>query len=68
MAGLVVEVASLGGEHPGLSLAEVPGGVGPMVLALVDSSVLILDITRRLSRWYIGEEFRIYQEPNFPVT
>ena len=37
MAGLVVLVASLGGEHPGLSLAEVPGGVGPMVLVLDNS-------------------------------
>ena len=60
MAGLVVLVASLGGEHPGLSLAEVPGGVGPMVLALVDSSVLVLGIT------LIYLKFWIYQEPNFP--
>ena len=50
MAGLVVLVASLGGEHPGLSLAEVPDGVGPMVLALDNRSVSIQGITRRLSR------------------
>ena len=60
MAGLVVLVASLGGEHPGLSLAEVPGGVGPMALVLVDSSVLVLGIT------LIYLKFWIYQEPNFP--
>ena len=66
MAGLVVLVASLGGEHPGLSLAEVPGGMGPMVLALVDSSVLTLGITLIPVTMIFRTEFWIYQEPNFP--
>ena len=65
--GLGVLAARLDGEHPGLSLAEVPGGTGPMAPVSDNSSVLSRHKKSRNLSQYIGENSQnLSQETKFP--